>query len=71
MRGQGGGGGCCCANVIQTRPFYNRACPCARGSGWHKLVGDYVKQMPASLARPPECLVHIYKQRHTHTHTVL
>lgn len=66
MRGQGGGGDC--ANVIQTRPFYNRACPCARGSGWHKLVGDYVKQMTASLARPPECGVHISKHKYTHSH---
>lgn len=66
MKGQGSGDDC--ANVIQTRAFYNRACPCARGSGWHKLVGDYVKQMTASLARPPECGVYIYKQKYTHSH---
>lgn len=51
---EGGGGGGCCVNGIQTYPFYNRACPCARGSGWYKLVDDYVKQMSASLVRPQE-----------------
>lgn len=54
MRGETGGGGYCCANGIQTHPFYKTACLCAKGSGWHKLVGDYVKQITASLARPPE-----------------
>lgn len=42
------------ANGIQTYPFYNRACLRARGSGWYKLVDDYVKQMSASLVRPQE-----------------
>lgn len=34
--------------------FYNGARPGARGSGWRKLAGDYVKQMTASLAGPLE-----------------
>lgn len=48
-------------------PVYNRHVRHARESQWYKLVGDYVKQMSASLARPTECDVHKYKQTQTHS----
>lgn len=66
-----GGCGRCCSNGIQTYPFYNRACPRARGSGWYKLVDDYVKQMSASLVRPQEWCMDTNTHTQTHTHTTL